>query len=46
MVIEEERKLAQFDPRHPRRPLRRLPVGEEENDSEDDKEFTHGHSGS
>ena len=39
MVIEEERKLAQFDPRHPRRPLRRLPVGEEEKDSDDDKEF-------
>ena len=39
MVIEEERKLAQFDPRHPRRPLRRLPVCEEEKDSEDDKAF-------
>ena len=38
-ALETERKASEFDPQQPRRPLRRLPVGAEEKDSEDAKNF-------
>ena len=38
-ALETERKASEFDPQQPRRPLRRLPVGAEEKDSEDAKKF-------
>ena len=38
-ALETERKASEFDPRQPRRPLRRLPVGAEEKDNEDAKNF-------
>ena len=38
-ALEAERKAATFDPQQPRRPLRRLPVGAEEKDTEEAKNF-------
>ena len=38
-ALEAERKAANFDPQQPRRPLRRLPVGAEEKDTEEAKNF-------
>ena len=38
-ALETERKASEFDPQQPRRPLRRLPVGAEEKDNEDAKNF-------
>ena len=37
--LEEERKKTRFDPLHPRRPLRILPIGREEEDTADFKAF-------
>jgi len=38
-ALEAERKATKFDPQQPRRPLRRLPVGAEEKDTEDAMNF-------
>ena len=37
--LEEERQKTKFDPKHPRRPLRVLPPGREEEDTDDFKAF-------
>jgi hypothetical protein len=37
--LDNERKKSKFDPRHPRRPLRRLPIGKVEEDTQDFQAF-------